>query len=84
MTVYLLAATGPDAQSRVDAEVADRGWPSSADRAAAGSVDAVVAQVARWAAAGADTVVLQPTEDEPDPEAFVAFAAAVGRAVGAA
>jgi alkanesulfonate monooxygenase SsuD/methylene tetrahydromethanopterin reductase-like flavin-dependent oxidoreductase (luciferase family) len=84
VTVYLLAATGPDAQSRVDAEGARLGWPSTGDRAAAGSVGAVAAQVARWAAAGADTVVLQPMEDEPDPEAFVAFAAAVGRAVGAA
>jgi len=84
VTVYLLAATGPDAQSRVDAEGARWGWPSTADRAAAGSVGAVAAQVARWAAAGADTVVLQPTGDEPDPEAFVAFVAAVGRAVAAA
>jgi alkanesulfonate monooxygenase SsuD/methylene tetrahydromethanopterin reductase-like flavin-dependent oxidoreductase (luciferase family) len=80
VTVYLLAATGPDARSRVDAEAARWGWPSSTDRAAAGSVDAVAAQVARWAAAGADTVVLQPTGDETDPEAFVTFAAAVGRA----
>jgi alkanesulfonate monooxygenase SsuD/methylene tetrahydromethanopterin reductase-like flavin-dependent oxidoreductase (luciferase family) len=81
VTVYLVAATGPDARSRVDAEATRWGWSSSADRAAAGSVDAVAAQVARWAAAGADTVVLQPTGDEPEPEAFVGFAAAVGRAV---
>jgi alkanesulfonate monooxygenase SsuD/methylene tetrahydromethanopterin reductase-like flavin-dependent oxidoreductase (luciferase family) len=81
VTVYLLAATGKDAQSRVDAEAGRWGWPSSADRAATGTVDAVATQVARWAAAGADAVVLQPTRDEPDPEAFVAFAADVGRAV---
>lgn len=84
VTAYLLAATGEDAQSRVDAAAARWGWPSSADRAAAGSVDAVAAvaaQVARWAAAGADAVILQPTDDEPDPEGFVAFAAAVGRRV---
>lgn len=78
---HLVAATGRDAQSRVDAEADSWGWPSSADRAAAGSVDAVAAQVARWAEAGADAVVLQPTADEPDPEGFVAFAAAVGRTV---
>jgi alkanesulfonate monooxygenase SsuD/methylene tetrahydromethanopterin reductase-like flavin-dependent oxidoreductase (luciferase family) len=84
VTVYLLAATGTDAQSRVDAESARWGWPSSADRAAAGSVDAVATQVARWSAVGADAVILQPTGDEPDPEAFVAFAAAVGRAVDGA
>lgn len=81
VTVYLVAATGPDARSRVDAEARRWGWPSSADRAAVGSVDDVAAQVARWAAAGADAVILQPTADEPDTEAFVAFAAAVGRAV---
>jgi alkanesulfonate monooxygenase SsuD/methylene tetrahydromethanopterin reductase-like flavin-dependent oxidoreductase (luciferase family) len=81
VTVYLLAAAGTDAQSRVDAEAARWGWPTSADRAAVGSVDAVAAQVARWAAAGADTVILQPTGGEPDPEGFVAFAAAVGQTV---
>jgi alkanesulfonate monooxygenase SsuD/methylene tetrahydromethanopterin reductase-like flavin-dependent oxidoreductase (luciferase family) len=81
VTVYLVAATGADAQSRVDAEAGRWGWPSSADRAAAGSVDAVAGQVSRWAAAGADAVVLQPTADEPQPEEFVAFAAAVGRAL---
>lgn len=84
VTVYLLAAAGKDAQSRVDAEAELWGWPSSADRAAGGTVDAVAAQVARWAAAGADAVILQPTRDEPDPEAFVAFAAAVGRTVDGA
>ena len=81
VTCYLLAATGSDAQSRVDAEASRWGWPSSADRAVAGSVDAVAAAVGRWAAAGADSVILQPTGDEPDPEGFVAFAAAVGRMV---
>jgi alkanesulfonate monooxygenase SsuD/methylene tetrahydromethanopterin reductase-like flavin-dependent oxidoreductase (luciferase family) len=32
---------------------------------------AVAAQVGRFAAAGATTVVLQPTDDDPDPEEFV-------------
>jgi alkanesulfonate monooxygenase SsuD/methylene tetrahydromethanopterin reductase-like flavin-dependent oxidoreductase (luciferase family) len=80
-TVYLSAATGPDARSRMDAEVARWGWPAAADRVATGSAGDVAEQVARWAAAGADAVVLQPTADEPDPESFVAFAAEVGRAV---
>jgi hypothetical protein len=35
----------------------------------------VAAAVRRLAEAGADTVVLQPTGDEPDPEGFVRFAA---------
>src|SRR5829696_1099237 len=68
VTVYLVAATGPDARARLDAEAARWGWPSAEDRAAAGDVPAVAGAVRRWAAAGADTVVLQPTADEPDPE----------------
>jgi alkanesulfonate monooxygenase SsuD/methylene tetrahydromethanopterin reductase-like flavin-dependent oxidoreductase (luciferase family) len=31
--------------------------------------------VRRWADAGADIVVLQPTADDPDPEGFVRFVA---------
>jgi alkanesulfonate monooxygenase SsuD/methylene tetrahydromethanopterin reductase-like flavin-dependent oxidoreductase (luciferase family) len=81
VTVYLVAVPGPDARARLDAEAARWGWPSVEDRAVAGDVPAVAGAVRRWAAAGADTVVLQPTADEPDPEAFVAFAAEVGRAV---
>jgi alkanesulfonate monooxygenase SsuD/methylene tetrahydromethanopterin reductase-like flavin-dependent oxidoreductase (luciferase family) len=81
VTVYVLAAGGPDARSRIEAEAVRWGWSSAADRFAAGSVADVAAEVARWVEAGADTVVLQPTGDEPDPEAFVAFAADVGRAL---
>jgi alkanesulfonate monooxygenase SsuD/methylene tetrahydromethanopterin reductase-like flavin-dependent oxidoreductase (luciferase family) len=36
---------------------------------------AVAGQVTRLADAGADVVVLQPDEDDPDPEGFVRFAA---------
>ena len=36
----------------------------------------VAATVAAWAAAGADRVVLEPRDDEPDPEGFVHFAGA--------
>ena len=45
-------------------------------RGAAGDATAVAAAVQRLAEAGADTVVVQPTTDEPDPEAFVRFVAA--------
>ncbi|MFB9839106.1 LLM class flavin-dependent oxidoreductase, partial [Actinoallomurus acaciae] len=41
----------------------------------AGDARAVAAAVRRWADAGATTVVLQPTGDEPDLEGFVRFAA---------
>jgi alkanesulfonate monooxygenase SsuD/methylene tetrahydromethanopterin reductase-like flavin-dependent oxidoreductase (luciferase family) len=83
ITVYVPTGPGPDGQSRVDAQaISGWGWESTVDRAAAGSVDEVAAAVARWADAGADAVVLQPPNEDEDAEAFVAFAADVGRAVG--
>ncbi|NEA06345.1 LLM class flavin-dependent oxidoreductase, partial [Streptomyces sp. SID10116] len=39
----------------------------------AGDAEAVADAVRRLADAGADTVVLQPTADEPDPEGFIRF-----------
>jgi alkanesulfonate monooxygenase SsuD/methylene tetrahydromethanopterin reductase-like flavin-dependent oxidoreductase (luciferase family) len=72
--VYLVAATGPTAAARVEAEA--RGWGSDpAEIGVAGDAPAVADAVRRWAAAGADTVVLQPTGDDPDPEGFVRFVA---------
>jgi alkanesulfonate monooxygenase SsuD/methylene tetrahydromethanopterin reductase-like flavin-dependent oxidoreductase (luciferase family) len=38
--------------------------------------EAVAEAVGRLVEAGADSVVLQPTADEPDPERFVRFTAA--------
>jgi alkanesulfonate monooxygenase SsuD/methylene tetrahydromethanopterin reductase-like flavin-dependent oxidoreductase (luciferase family) len=75
VVVYLLAATGHDAGARLRAELADEGLESSTDVGVAGDADTVAAAVRRLAEAGADTVVLQPTAGEPDPEAFVRFAA---------
>lgn len=78
ITVYLLAATGPGAQARLEAEEPDdpdAGGP----RWVAGDAAQIAEAVHRWAAAGADAVVLQPTGDEPDPEGFVRF---VGEEVG--
>jgi alkanesulfonate monooxygenase SsuD/methylene tetrahydromethanopterin reductase-like flavin-dependent oxidoreductase (luciferase family) len=49
----------------------------------AGDAQAVAETVARFAEAGATTVVLQPTSDDPDPEGFVrAVAAEVRPLVG--
>ena len=76
VTVYLLAATGPGAAVRLDA--AHRGWghDPAQDVGVAGGAEAVANAVRRWADAGADTVVLQPTADDPDPIGFVRFVAA--------
>jgi alkanesulfonate monooxygenase SsuD/methylene tetrahydromethanopterin reductase-like flavin-dependent oxidoreductase (luciferase family) len=71
--VYLLAATGPDAAARLEAE--RRRSNAGPELGVAGDAPAVAEAVERWAAAGADTVVLQPTLDEPDPEGFLRFTA---------
>ncbi|MFF8473476.1 LLM class flavin-dependent oxidoreductase [Streptomyces sp. NPDC015414] len=75
LVVYLLTATGPDAAARLRAELAAEGLEPVPDLGVAGDAAAVAAAVRRIAEAGADTVVLQPTGDEPDPEGFVRFAA---------
>ena len=76
VTVYLLAATGPDAAARMGRELGR--WSFAAepeDVCVAGTAADAAAAVRRWAEAGADTVVLQPTVDEPDVEGFVRFVA---------
>jgi alkanesulfonate monooxygenase SsuD/methylene tetrahydromethanopterin reductase-like flavin-dependent oxidoreductase (luciferase family) len=73
VTVYLHAATGPDAETRMEQERARWGYDTLTDLAVVGDAAHIAAEVDRWAAAGADTVVLQPTPDDPDPEGFVRF-----------
>ncbi|MFI8238178.1 LLM class flavin-dependent oxidoreductase [Streptomyces sp. NPDC085866] len=75
VVVYLLAATGADAAARLRAELTAEGLESVPDLGVAGDAGAVAKAVQRLAEAGADTVVLQPTGDEPDPEGFVRFVA---------
>jgi alkanesulfonate monooxygenase SsuD/methylene tetrahydromethanopterin reductase-like flavin-dependent oxidoreductase (luciferase family) len=75
VVVYLLAATGPDAPARLRAELEAMSLASVPDLGVAGDAGAVAKAVERLADAGADTVILQPTEDEPDPEGFVRFVA---------
>ncbi|KUL34791.1 LLM class flavin-dependent oxidoreductase [Streptomyces regalis] len=75
IVVYLLAATGADGPARLKAELAAEGLGSVPDLGVAGDAGTVAKAVQRLADAGADTVVLQPTGDEPDPEGFVRFVA---------
>ncbi|MBD0843081.1 MULTISPECIES: LLM class flavin-dependent oxidoreductase [unclassified Streptomyces] len=75
LVVYLLAATGPDATDRLQAELREEGLASVPGLGVAGDAGAVAKAVQRYAEAGADAVVLQPTGDEPDPEGFVRFVA---------
>jgi alkanesulfonate monooxygenase SsuD/methylene tetrahydromethanopterin reductase-like flavin-dependent oxidoreductase (luciferase family) len=79
LVVYVLAATGPDAAGRLQAERRRLGQERIPDDGVAGGAREVADAVGRWAAAGADTVVLQPALDDPDPEGFVRF---VGGEVG--
>jgi len=75
MVVYLLAVTGPGAAARLEAERRRLGYDSLSGTGVAGDAWAVAEAVKRWADAGADTVVLQPTVEDPDPEGFVRFVA---------
>ncbi|MFF0107179.1 LLM class flavin-dependent oxidoreductase [Streptomyces hirsutus] len=85
VVVYLLTATGPGADERLRVELIAEGVGSEPDLGVAGDAGAVAEAVHRLADAGADSVILQPTGDEPDPEGFVRFAAEeVARRVGAA
>jgi alkanesulfonate monooxygenase SsuD/methylene tetrahydromethanopterin reductase-like flavin-dependent oxidoreductase (luciferase family) len=73
VVAYLPAATGPGAQERPDRELAQ--WSAGRDAGVAGDAAVVAAAVRLRAEAGADTVVLQPTRDDPDLEGFVRFVA---------
>jgi alkanesulfonate monooxygenase SsuD/methylene tetrahydromethanopterin reductase-like flavin-dependent oxidoreductase (luciferase family) len=75
VVVYLHTATGPDAAARLRAEIAAGGEDPAQEHGVAGDAGAVAKAVQRLADAGADTVVLQPTADEPDPEGFLRFVA---------
>ena len=73
VVVYLHTATGPNAAQRLSADQRQFGYDPADQIGVAGDADAVADAVRRMVAAGADSVVLQPTADDPDPEGFVRF-----------
>jgi alkanesulfonate monooxygenase SsuD/methylene tetrahydromethanopterin reductase-like flavin-dependent oxidoreductase (luciferase family) len=77
VTVFVPVATGPGAQQRLDACQARWGFDGPG-WGAAGDAEQVAQALRGWAGAGADAVALQPTDDDPDPASFMAFAAEVG------
>lgn len=73
IVVYLFTATGEDAAARLQRELVATGLSDVSGLGVAGDAAEVAERVMRYAEAGADTVVLLPTADEPDPEGFIRF-----------
>lgn len=80
VVVYLPSGAGPGAAERVEADLDELGWPSEG-RTAVGSPADVAAAIRSFADAGATTVVLQPTADDPDVLATISLAAAARAAL---
>ncbi|MDX3386516.1 LLM class flavin-dependent oxidoreductase [Streptomyces niveiscabiei] len=72
VVVYVFAATGEDAAPRLARELEKQHLTGVG---VAGDAQTVAAEVRRYAEAGADSVVLLPTPDDPDPEGFLRFTA---------
>ncbi len=82
VVTHLLTATGPGAEQRIADEL--RRWDrtdGALGRGVAGDARTVADAVRRLAEIGATSVIIQPTEDEPDLEGLVEF---VGRDVRSA
>jgi 5,10-methylenetetrahydromethanopterin reductase len=78
VVVNVLCGGGAGSTERIGAELAGLARSSGplSDRAAAGSPEDVAQAVRSFAGAGATTVVLQPTADDPDVAATIRLAAA--------
>jgi alkanesulfonate monooxygenase SsuD/methylene tetrahydromethanopterin reductase-like flavin-dependent oxidoreductase (luciferase family) len=75
VVVYLHAAAGAGAEERMENEYRAWGYSPGQDVSVVGDAPTTAEAVGRWAGAGASTVVLQPTADDPSPEAFARFVA---------
>ncbi len=73
VTVFVPAATGPGAGERIAANQRAWGFDAGEHLSVHGSAEQVAEGLAPWVEAGADAIALQPTADDPDPEAFMAF-----------
>jgi 5,10-methylenetetrahydromethanopterin reductase len=78
VVVYVLCGAGSGSTERIEAELAELATSAEplSGRAAAGSPEDVAETVRSFARAGATTVVLQPTADDPDVAATIRLAAA--------
>ena len=80
VVVYVLCGAGPGGRERVEAELSSPAGPAwraepLSDRAAVGPPAEVAATIGSFSRAGATTVVLQPTADDPDVAATIRLAA---------
>ena len=75
IVVYLPCGAGPGSAERIQAELPPSA-PPGADLAATGSPAEVAATIRAFAAAGATTVVLQPSGNDPDVAATIQLAGA--------
>ena len=73
IVVYIHGATGPDALSRLESERVRWGYDSMTDRCVFGNADEFAASLKTWAEAGATSLIVQPTPDDPDQEGFLNF-----------
>lgn len=80
VVVYIPCGAAPGGAERLQAELGESPEPFSA-RAAVGSPAEVAATVRAFGQAGATTVVLQPSVDDPDVAATLALAAAARAAL---
>jgi alkanesulfonate monooxygenase SsuD/methylene tetrahydromethanopterin reductase-like flavin-dependent oxidoreductase (luciferase family) len=72
VTAYLMAVPGADGEQRYRAEVEHWQLDPAEVVGTYGGPETIAAAVRRWADAGADAVILQPTADE-DPVQFARF-----------
>jgi hypothetical protein len=75
IVVYLPCGAGPGSAERIQAEFPPSA-PPGADLTALGSPADVAGTIRAFAAAGATTIVLQPTGDDPDVAATIRLAGA--------
>ncbi|MCD2107265.1 MAG: LLM class flavin-dependent oxidoreductase [Rhodococcus sp. (in: high G+C Gram-positive bacteria)] len=75
VVVYVICAFGSGGRERALAEASASGSESPEEAIAAGTAAEVAVAAQRWTDAGATTVVLQPTVDEPDVREFIRLVA---------
>ena len=76
IALYVHAIRGADARERLATALGQPSGDADTEQGLAGDAAEIAAGVARYAAAGAGTVVLRPPEDEPDIEDYVAWVGA--------